>query len=193
MTIKDILTITGGNTKVMIFSVDKEDRYIRLWYGIVDDIHFPHVPYGYYDVEHMTVINEEDIFQLHFEYPKLSKEHIDMINEEAVGYPYPTEWIEKLFIKYRDWEYVREILTNKSKEEVYDEIKIISDDDLIEEDNVITVCYGKEETWSSREEAEEHFLNYILRTDAGSERDRYVNILCKLKNGEDYCTDSFEI
>ena len=106
ITIKDILTITGGNTKVMIFSADKEYRYIRLWYGIVDDIHFPHVPYGYYDVEHM-------------------------INEEAVGYPYPTDWIEKLFIKYRDWKYIREILANKSKEEVYDEIKIISDDDLI--------------------------------------------------------------
>lgn len=193
MTIKDILTITGGNTKVMIFSADKEDRYIRLWYGIVDDIHFPHVPYGYYDVEHMTVINEEDILQLHFEYPELSKDHIDMINEEAVGYPYPTDWIEKLFIKYRDWEYVREILTSKSKEEVYEEIKIVSDDDVIEEETVITVCYGKEETWTSRTEAEEHFLNYVLRTDAGSERDRYVNILCKLKSGEDYCTDSLEI
>lgn len=193
MTIKDILTITGGNTKVMIFSADKEDRYVRLWYGIVDDIHFPHVPYGYYDVEHMTVINEEDILQLHFEYPELSKDHIDMINEEAVGYPYPTEWIEKLFIKYRDWEYVREILISKSKEEVYNEIKIISDDDLVEEYNVITVCYGKEEAWTSREEAEEHFLNYILRTDAGSERDRYVNILCKLKSGEDYCTDSLKL
>lgn len=193
MTIKDILTITGGNTKVMIFSADKEDRYIRLWYGIVDDIHFPHVPYGYYDVEHMTVINKEDILQLHFEYPELSKDHIDMINEEAVGYPYPTEWIEQLFIKYRDWEYVREILTTKSKDEVYEEIKIVSDDDLIEEETVITVCYGKEETWTSRTEAEEHFLNYVLRTDAGSERDRYVNILCKLKSGEDYCTDSLEI
>lgn len=131
ITIKDILTITGGNTKIMIFSADKEDRYIRLWYGIVDDIHFPHVPYGYYDVEHMTVINEEDILQLHFEYPELSKDHIDMINEKAVGYPYPTDWIEKLFIKYRDWKYIREILANKSKEEIYDEIKIISDDDLI--------------------------------------------------------------
>ena len=136
MTIKDILTITGGNTKVMIFSADKEDRYIRLWYGIVDDIHFPHVPYGYYDVEHVTVINEEDILQLHFEYPELSKDHINMINEEAVGYPYPTDWIEKLFIKYRDWEYVREILTNKSKEEVYNEIKVISNEDLDEDETV---------------------------------------------------------
>ncbi len=193
MTIKDILTITGGNTKVMIFSVDKDDRYIRLWYGIVDDICFPHVPYGYYDVEHMTVNNEEDILQLYFEYPELSKDYIDIINKEAIGYSYPTEWIEKLFIKYRDWEYVREILTTKSKEETYEEIKIIFDEDLVEEDNVVTVCYGKEETWASREEAEEHFLNYILRTDAGSERDRYVNILCKLKYGEYYCTDSNKI
>ena len=59
-----------------------------------------------------------------------------MINEEAVGYPYPTDWIEKLFIKYRDWEYVREILTSKNKEEVYNEIKIISDDDLEEDETV---------------------------------------------------------
>ena len=131
MTIKDILTITGGNTKVMIFSTDEKDRYIRLWYGIVDDINFPYVPYGYYDVEHMTVINEDDILQLHFEYPELSKDNIDVINEEAVGYPYPTEWIKKLYIKYRDWEYVRKFLKTKSKDEMYKEIKVVSDDDLI--------------------------------------------------------------
>ena len=75
MTIKDILTITGGNTKVMIFSADEEQKYIRLWNGIVDDINFPNVPYGYYEVDHMTVINEEDILQLHFEYPELSVEN----------------------------------------------------------------------------------------------------------------------
>ena len=130
MTIKEILTITGGNTKVVIYSTDKEDRYIKLWYGIVDDIHFPYVPYGYYDVEHITVINGEDILQLHFEYPELKKDDIDIIYEETVGYPYPTEWIEKLFIKYRDWEYVKEILISKTKEEIYEEVKVIFDEDL---------------------------------------------------------------
>lgn len=40
MTIKDVLEITGGRTKVMIFSTDKNDSYIRLWNGIVDDIDF---------------------------------------------------------------------------------------------------------------------------------------------------------
>ena len=130
MTIKDILTTTGGNTKVMIYSTDKEDRYIKLWYGRVDDIHFPYVPYGYYDVEHITVINKEDILQLHFEYPELKKDDIDIIYEKAVGYPYPTEWIEKLFIKYRDWEYVKEILISKTKEEIYEEIKVIFDEEI---------------------------------------------------------------
>ena len=193
MTIKDILTITGGNTKVMIFSSDEEQRYIRLWYGIVDDINFPYVPYGSYKVKNMTVINEEDILQLHFEYPNLTKDQRDIIGKEAVGYPYPTDWIEKLFIKYRDLEYIKEILNTKSKNEVYDEIRVIPDGALIDVETVVTVCYGKEETWDSREEAEEHFLGYILRTNVGSERDRYINIFCKLKNGEDYCTDSFEI
>lgn len=133
MTIKDILTTTGGNTKVMIFSADEEQRYIRLWYGIVDNINFPHVPYGDYDVEHMTVINKEDILQLHFEYPELSKDDKNIIIEESVGYQYPTDWIEKLFIKYRDWEYVREILNTKSKDKVNEEIRVISDEEVQDE------------------------------------------------------------
>lgn len=135
MTIKDILTITGGNTKIMIFSTDEEQRYIRLWHGIVDDIHFPHVPYGHYDVKHMTVINEEDILQLHFEYPELSENERKIIRKKAIGYTHPTDWIEKLFIKYGDWEYVREILVTKSKEDVYEEIRIIPDEEI--EDDIV--------------------------------------------------------
>lgn len=122
MTVKDVLVITGGRTKVTLFSKDSEQVYVRLWYGIVDDINFSHVPYGEYEVEQMTVINREDILQLHFKYPELTKEEREFIEKEAVGYPYPTDWIEKLFIKYRDWEYVREILV-RTKEEVYNEIR----------------------------------------------------------------------
>lgn len=153
MTIKDILTITGGNTKVMIFSTDKEDRYIRLWYGVVDDIHFPYVPYGHYDVEHMTVINEEDILQLHFEYPEFSENERKVIGKKAVGHPYPTDWIEKLFIKYRDWEYVREILNTKTKEEVYNEVRIIPDEEIVDDEitiiknNTIDECINLFADW----------------------------------------------
>lgn len=44
MTIKDILTVTGGRTKVVILSTDEKEKYIALWYGNIDDIDFEHVP-----------------------------------------------------------------------------------------------------------------------------------------------------
>lgn len=36
MTIKDVLTVTGGRTKVVILSVDEKEKYMALWYGNVD-------------------------------------------------------------------------------------------------------------------------------------------------------------
>lgn len=125
MTIKDILTVTGGRTKVVILSVDEKEEYMTLWYGNVDNIDFEHVPYGNYEVEHITVINGEDVLQLHFEYPELTKQERDVIGREAVGYPsYPTEWVEILFIKYRDLDYIKELLITKNKEEIYNEIRV---------------------------------------------------------------------
>lgn len=125
MTIKDILTVTGGRTKVVILSVDEKEEYMALWYGNVDDIDFEHVPYGNYEVEHMTVINGEDVLQLHFEYPELTKQERDIVDRKAVGYPYPTKWIERLFVKYRDWDYIKELLIINDKEEIYNEIRVV--------------------------------------------------------------------
>lgn len=39
--------------------------------------------------------------------------------------PYPTEWIERLFVKYRDWNYIKELLITKDKEEIYNEIRVV--------------------------------------------------------------------
>lgn len=125
MTIKDILTVTGGRTKVVILSTDEKEKYITLWYGNVDDIDFEHVPFGNYEVEHVTVINGEDVLQLHFEYPELTKQERDAAGREAVGCPCLTEWIERLFVKYRDWNYIKELLVTKDKEEIYNEIRVV--------------------------------------------------------------------
>lgn len=57
------------------------------------------------------------------EYPKLTKQEKDVAGREAVGHPYPTEWIEILFAKYRDWDYVKNLLITKSKEEIYNLIR----------------------------------------------------------------------
>ena len=65
MTIEDVVVMTGGNTKVKILGIDKNDHYFMLWSGTIDDIDFTHIPYGDHSVEHITVINGEDILQLH--------------------------------------------------------------------------------------------------------------------------------
>lgn len=93
--------------------------------GNVDNIDFEHVPYGNYEVEHMTVINGEDVLQLHFEYPELTKQERYVIGREAVNYlSYPTEWVDMLFVKYRNLDYIKELLITKNKEEIYNKIRV---------------------------------------------------------------------
>ena len=58
----------------------------------------------------------------------------------------------------------------------------------IPKNKITTVCYGKEDEWNSRKEAEAFFLEAMMGSD-GSERDRYTNIYIKLQMGMDFCTD----
>lgn len=53
---------------------------------------------------------------------------------------------------------------------------------------ITTVCYGKENTWVTKEAAEQFFLQAMMGSD-GSERDRYTYIYIKLQMGMTYCTD----
>lgn len=55
-------------------------------------------------------------------------------------------------------------------------------------DKVVTVCYGMEQFWDSREEAENSFLEAMMNSE-GSEQERYTNIYCQLVAGEKYCFD----
>ena len=55
-------------------------------------------------------------------------------------------------------------------------------------DKIVTVCYGKEETWESKKAAEQVFLRAMMVSD-GSERERYTNIYIKLQMGMTFCTD----
>lgn len=57
--------------------------------------------------------------------------------------------------------------------------------------SIKTICYGKEDVWDSREEAEQFFLQAMMSSE-GSERDRYTNIYTKLKMGFAVCTDDEE-
>ena len=55
-------------------------------------------------------------------------------------------------------------------------------------ETVKTICYGREEIWDSRAEAIMFFLECMASSE-GAERERYLNILVKLKSGEKVCTD----
>lgn len=125
MTISDVLNVTGGNTNIIIYGInDDENRFMTLWRGQVEYIDFSNIPYGDYNIEHMSVVNGEDNLALCFVYPKLSEKEKDMLGEFAIGYSYPTEWIDKLYIKYRNFDKMREILL-KSQEEVLKEILVL--------------------------------------------------------------------
>lgn len=53
---------------------------------------------------------------------------------------------------------------------------------------VTTVCYGIKREWKNREEAQAFFNEGVMSSE-GSERDRYINVLIRLHEGLDYCTD----
>lgn len=67
MRVKDLIYITGGNTKIVIIDA-KPNSYKGLWRGIVDDIDFKHIPFGNYKIEHLTVISCEDYLQIHIHF-----------------------------------------------------------------------------------------------------------------------------
>lgn len=124
MKIKDVLEVTGGNTKVIIYTV-RNNLYQKLWQGIVDDIHFPDVPYGVQKVSHMSVVNGEDILSIVFDYPESSELDRKIVKQFATGYDVvPIEWVEHLCLKYENPETVRKIIC-KGREKIYEEIKIL--------------------------------------------------------------------
>lgn len=55
-------------------------------------------------------------------------------------------------------------------------------------DTVKTICYGKEDVWDSRKEAEDFFLRAMMSYE-GSERERYTKIYTELILGKGVCTD----
>ena len=92
MKIKNVVNVTGGNTKISIIGFPgnssilnasgQRDEYVELWSGIIDDIDFEHIPYGAYEVQHLTVINDEDTLLLYFEYPELTRKQMSWIDRK---------------------------------------------------------------------------------------------------------------
>lgn len=124
MKIAELLEFTRGDTNVVIDAlIENRNHLMRVWEGKVDDIDFYKVPYGLYEVEHISVAKDEDILIIQFEYPELNDSQKKYIGELSLEHPeLPTSWIEHIYIKYT-LDIVEEIL-QKSRNDVYKEIKI---------------------------------------------------------------------
>ncbi len=53
---------------------------------------------------------------------------------------------------------------------------------------VTTICNGKREVWTDREEAKDYFLEMIISTD-GKEHERAECVFIQIMNGLDECSD----
>ena len=53
---------------------------------------------------------------------------------------------------------------------------------------VKTICYGHEDVWEDRELAVKQFMEWACGSE-GSERERYTNVLLKLMDGQEVCSD----
>jgi len=89
MTVKELLTLTGGNTRFAIQGVTHKDQYITVAYGTADYIKFPLVPYGKHEIQHISVdpsgrlniILSDDV-----RFTEINPDFTDITSEAFCGY-----------------------------------------------------------------------------------------------------------
>lgn len=88
MTVYELLTNTGGNVRFIMQGTTEKEKFVQVAYGLVDDIKFPSVPYGKYDVEHISV--DENILYIvidsNINFSEINPEHTGITSVGFVGY-----------------------------------------------------------------------------------------------------------
>lgn len=71
ITVKNILYLTGGNTKIEIRNCNRDDGAFDsiLWSGIVDDVEWGNEPFKDHEVMSMTVVKDEDVLRIYVDMP----------------------------------------------------------------------------------------------------------------------------
>ena len=108
VTVENVLSITGGNTKVKLVGYKNEIEHC-VWTGIVDDYNFVYAPYGHHKAIHISVTNKDisqgdnDVLYIYFNYPELTEENKEEI-EELKKYFYfcdfPEGGVEQIYYRY---------------------------------------------------------------------------------------------
>lgn len=90
MTVQDLLTITGGNTKFSIHGITHDDKEVLLAYGEVDGIKFPLAPYGKYEIQHISVTGHPASLRIILDdtvrFAKINPDHADITSTAFCGY-----------------------------------------------------------------------------------------------------------
>lgn len=88
MTVYELLNLTGGNTNFVIQGTTERGKIVQVAYGVVDDIKFPLVPYGKYEVEHLSV--DENCFYIiidsNINFALINPIMTDIMHNDFVGY-----------------------------------------------------------------------------------------------------------
>lgn len=88
MKVSELLTVSGGNTKFIIQGTTDKDEIVQVAYGVVDDIKFPSVPYGNYEISHISV--DENylyiVIDASINFAKINVEMTDINSNGFVGY-----------------------------------------------------------------------------------------------------------
>lgn len=131
-TIEDVLSVTGGNTKVKLVGYKNEIEHC-VWTGIVDDYNFEYAPYGHHKAIHISVTNKDisqvdnDVLYIYFNYPELTEENKKEI-EELKKYFYfcgfPEGGVEQLY--YRYGKNTEDYIRNHSMGKILDNIKPVN-------------------------------------------------------------------
>ena len=131
-TIEDVLSVTGGNTKVKLVGYEGEIEHC-VWTGIVDDYNFEYAPYGHHKAIHISVTNKDisqddnDVLYIYFNYPELTEENKKEI-EELKKYFYfcdfPKGGVEQIY--YRYGKNTEDYIRNHSMGKILDNIKPVN-------------------------------------------------------------------
>lgn len=131
-TIEDVLSVTGGNTKVKLVGYEGEIAHC-VWTGIVDDYNFEYAPYGHHKAIHISVTNKDisqadnDVLYIYFNYPELTEENKKEI-EELKKYFYfcdfPEGGVEQIY--YRYGKNTEDYIRNHSMGKILDNIKPVN-------------------------------------------------------------------
>lgn len=79
MIVKELLEIIGGSTNIVIRGIAENNKEVELWKGIGDDIKYPLIPYGKYEIDYISVNNNVLIIGLDYSV-KFAE-----INPETIG------------------------------------------------------------------------------------------------------------